>query len=190
MHRCKRHIRVNPVSMKMLLLCCVAAGAAGANTVVRLSFHDSVIVRDTAIRLGDLAVIAADSSAIVPELAATIVGEAAPPGYFLFVNTTELMTFRLRQNKKNVDFLKVDDKRIKVVTAAAPKKIGDYDAAIRAYLHDQSSWGNGRLDISIDNANESWNTYDAPLTVTVSGLRTETPGGMCGCSWRFCSMAA
>jgi flagella basal body P-ring formation protein FlgA len=155
----------------------VATTAAGAGTPVSLSFLDTVAINDTVIRLGDIAKISAASDSIARLFGAVTVGNAAPPGYCRFVNSGDLLSYRLAPAFKDVEFRADRQKRIKVRTVCIEKKVGEYVPLIQEYVRSRSAWKEGRVSVDVETPEMSWKCFDAPVTVTVQGLDNMYPKG-------------
>jgi len=135
-----------------------------------LSFKDSAIVNDTCITLGDIAsVVSDDKSVQLNNLMARIVGESAPAGYSRRISSNEIVTYVLKKGLYDCD-VKSLNKSIKVSTAFAEKKVGDYSELIYKYLNDSISWDPKDFKIEIRNESEKWKCFNKPLSVQINGL--------------------
>jgi flagella basal body P-ring formation protein FlgA len=148
-----------------------------AKPVAILSFIDSATVNDTAIYLHDIAAIATDSPDLRKQLSAAIAGPIAPPGYSRFINTSDLLLYRLQPAFKDIDFNITENKRIVVRTAGIVRKIGDYANVVETYLHEHIDWKQGEWSFVIENSEETWKSLDLPMVVSIekpAALKTAT----------------
>jgi flagella basal body P-ring formation protein FlgA len=137
---------------------------------VRLVFVDSAMVNDTLIRVGDIAAV----SGADPELAARVralpAGEAAPAGFSRFVNSEDLVVFRLRPQFKGVEFTAANQKRIKVLSDHQERTVGEYEELIRSYAAERLAWGDGEWVLTVSNPQSSWKSGRGPADVEIAGI--------------------
>jgi flagella basal body P-ring formation protein FlgA len=149
-----------------------------AKPVVVLRFVDSATVNDTTIYLRNIAAISTDSPEIKQQLSSAIVGDIAPPGYSRFINTADLLLYRLRPVYKDIDIKVADNKRIVVRTVGIVRKIGDYTNVVGNYLREHIDWKEGEWSFVIENSEESWKSLDFPMVVSIersSAAKMATP---------------
>jgi flagella basal body P-ring formation protein FlgA len=143
--------------------------ASAQNKRVTLHFADSVMVNDAQIRLGDIARIVTQDPALEAALKKFPVGEAAPAGFNRFVNSVDLVEFRLRSSFKDVQFSGAQ-KRVKVVSDFQERSVGEFEEQIRAYAANALGWKEGEWTLTINNATSSWKSGRGPVEVEVSGI--------------------
>jgi flagella basal body P-ring formation protein FlgA len=168
--------------IRLIALLDIAVTAAVAPTfgrqAVSLRFHDSVTVRDTVIRLGDIADISAESAGLRERLMLTIVGESAPAGFLRRVQTADLLMFRLKPMFKDIEFNGNSNMKVKVATHGILRRAGDFDSVVTDYLIRQSGWKSGQVSVAIQNGSKTFYTYEGPLEIGVEGLRSPLPRGL------------
>ena len=150
----------------------ISAGLLSADPVVTLSFFDKAMVNDTAIYLHDIADISTDSLSLKQRLSATIAGEIAPPGCSRFINTSDLLLYRLQPVYKNVYFKVAQNKRIMVKTVGVSRRVGSYLNILADYLRMHIGWQTGEWSFDIENSEDTWETLDLPVAVTVESPAT------------------
>lgn len=149
----------------MILL---TAGIIAAKPVARLSFVDSATVNDTAIYLRDIAVISTDLPELKQRLSTAIAGPIAPPGYSRFINSSDLLLYRLLPAFKDIDIKVNENKRIVVKTVGIDRKIGDYANVVDGYLRDHIDWKQDEWSFVIENSEESWKALDLPMVISIA----------------------
>jgi flagella basal body P-ring formation protein FlgA len=152
-------------------------GFAMGKSSATLSFHDSVIVNDSVIYLSDIAVISCESTALSKDLASMVAGEAAPPGYSRFINTGDLLMYRILPKFQNVDIRTDKKKRISVNTDFVEKRVGDYQDVIQDYIKQHVTWKEGEWKVELKNPETSWKCYNAPVDIKIEGLKSTCPRG-------------
>lgn len=154
-----------------------AIGTVIAKPVVTLSFADTATVNDTAIFLKDIASISTDLSEVKQRMSVLVVGEIAPPGYTRFINTADLLLYRLQPAFKGVDLKVAENKRIVVKTTGVVRKIDDYANILDGYLQEHLAWKPGNWSFIIENGGDTWKTLDLPMSISVSGAleKEKTP---------------
>jgi flagella basal body P-ring formation protein FlgA len=140
-------------------------GTAFAKPIAKLTFVDSATINDTAIYLRDIAVISSDSPDISKRLSETFAGESAPPGYSRFINTADLVLYRLQST--GIVLNVSENKRITVKTVGIVKKIGDYTDKINDYLSQHIDWKQGEWQVVIENSEETFKCLDLPMDVSI-----------------------
>ena len=166
----------NVLLRQLAAILALGCSVAGGQSVVTLTFRDSAVVRDTAIRLADIAGISGGRDS----LAGLWVAQSAPPGSTRYVSAADVVAYRLNQSSKDVTFRYVADKRIKVATIGIAKRLADCDSLLRVCLCRQTGWKGNQLSIVIENPDETWKQWDAPaepLKVSIEGLRSSWPRG-------------
>jgi flagella basal body P-ring formation protein FlgA len=156
----------------------IPCSPAFAHEAVSLTFHDSVTVPDTVIRLSDIAEMSGDLDSLKEILAGTVVGESAPPGYSRCIQAADLLLFRLKPLFKDIDFKCNNNIRVKVATLGILKRAGDFESNLMEYLSRESGWKIGQVTATIKNADESFHVYEGPLEVSVDGLHDPYPRGL------------
>lgn len=162
----------------IMILTFVSTGFISAGPVVTLNFFNNATVNDTAIYLHDIAEISTDSLDLKQRLSAMIAGEIAPPGYSRFINTADLLLYRLQPANKNVTFKVAQNKRISVKTVGVPRRIGDYLTLVEDYLRLHTGWKKGEWSFNIENSEDTWESLDLPVEVSVEQpvtVKTITP---------------
>lgn len=154
-----------------------AIGSSIAKPVAILNFADSATVNDTAIFLRDIASISTDSPEVRLRLSIFIVGDIAPAGYTRFINTADLLLYRLQPACKDIDLKVTENKRIVVKTVGIVRKIGDYSSIIFSYLREHLEWKDGEWSLSVENGEDTWKSFDLPMVVSVEGAsaKSKTP---------------
>jgi len=163
----------NHVLRAALLIAAAAVSAAFASNggkTVKLSFIDSVMVNDTVIRLGDIAVIDCGDAALASAFRAFAVGEAAPAGFSRFVNTEDLVSFNIRRSFKDVNVVAVDQKRVKVASDYRSVTVGEFEEAIRKHAAERLEWGAGEWSLTVANPESSTKIGKGGVSVEVSGI--------------------
>jgi flagella basal body P-ring formation protein FlgA len=151
--------------------------SAVANTTVMLHFKDSVTVNDTMIYLSDLASIYSDIPALSDRISAESAGPSAPPGHSRFVSTADLVTYRLKPLFKEVEFRSNNKIRVLVKTGYVEKKIFDYNDLIISELKKHIAWNDGDWALSIENSDESFKCFNAPVSIEIKGIQERFPRG-------------
>jgi len=163
----------------LFIINCMILSAIGiviAKPVVVLNFADSATVNDTAIFLRDIATISTDLPEVKQRMSVVMVGEIAPPGYARFINTADLLLYRLQPAFKDVDLKAAENKRIVVKTTGVIRKIDDYANIVDGYLREHLGWKPGDWRFIIENGGDTWKTLDLPMSVSVAGaLEREKP---------------
>jgi len=160
------------VSFALLFACTATA----QNKSVTLHFSDSVLVNSTQIRLGDIAKIVTSDPALEARLSKTAVGEAAPAGFNRFVNSADLIEFRLRPAFKNVQFTAAQ-KRVKVVSDFQERSVGEFEEQIRSYAASVLGWKEGEWTLTVNNPKSSWKSGRGAVEVEVSGISNKFAKG-------------
>ncbi|MFW6244816.1 MAG: flagellar basal body P-ring formation chaperone FlgA [Fibrobacterota bacterium] len=137
---------------------------------VTIHFRDSVMVSDTLIRIEDLGRVQCSDSGLAARVGRTSAGESAPPGYSRFVNTSDLLLFRLKPLFKNVTFSAAEQKRIKVSSDFVKRTVGDFEKQIMTYVVENLGWKEGEWDLSINNSESSWKSFRGAVQVQLKGL--------------------
>lgn len=158
------------ISMMILF----SGGATVAKPVVILKFFDSVTVNDTAIYVRDIAVVSTDSPELEQRVLASIAGEIAPPGYSRFINTADLLLFRLQPVFRDYDFKSLNNKRIMVKTEGVVRKVGNYTGAVERYLNEKIGWKKGEWSVVIENSEDTWKSLNLPEDVSIDGFAAAT----------------
>jgi flagella basal body P-ring formation protein FlgA len=162
----------------LLTVIVCAYADAGYDGSVRVTFKDSASVNDTVIRLRDIGIVQCQDPAVdVKTIEDLIVGEAAPAGYYRLVNSDEAICYAIRPHFKTVKPSPGQKKSVKVATVSSEKKVGDYEAMIQSYLHEEIQWHKDDYTVVIRNNNQKIKVLDKPLTATVTGLATHYPKG-------------
>lgn len=154
-----------------------AVVSVNGKPVVVINFYDTATINDTDINLNDISTVSADSDAIAREVALFSVGAGAPAGYSRFVETKDLLMYRLKPSFKDVDIKVVRDKRVLVKTAYIEKKIQDFKKEINDYARQQLQWKAGQWKFSVNNPEASWKCLNAPFSVKVLGLESPAAKG-------------
>ncbi|MDR3013432.1 MAG: flagellar basal body P-ring formation chaperone FlgA [Chitinispirillales bacterium] len=141
-----------------------------SSRAVTLNFVDSVMINDTLIRLGDIARVISDDAALANRLRAFPVGEAAPAGFNRFVNTEDLMMFRIQPQFRDIRFVSGNSRRIKVLSDHQERTVSEYEELIRSYVAGRLGWAAGEWELSINNLRNTWKTGRGQLDVEVAGL--------------------
>jgi len=157
----------------VLLFACTAFAQ---NKRVTLHFADSVMVNSAQIRLGDIARIVTSDPALEAALSKTDVGEAAPAGFNRFVNSTDLVEFRLRPAFKDVQFSAVQ-KRVKVTSDFQERSVGEFEEQIRAYAAGALGWKEGEWTLTVNNPKSSWKSSRGSVDIEVSGISNKFAKG-------------
>ena len=148
-----------------------ASLALNEKKTVTLSFIDSAMVNDTAIRLSDIAKIDCGDAALASAFRSFNVGEAAPAGYSRFVNSEDLVAFNIRRQFKDVNVIAANQKRVKVISDYRTITVGEFEDAIRAYVAERLEWGTGEWSLTIANPESSAKIgKGGNLSVEVSGI--------------------
>ena len=151
---------------------------APAQSRFSVSFHDSCVVNDTVIRVGDIAHVEGTApESLIDEIKRMPVGESAPPGYSRFVNSTDALSYAHGMAVKTLLIDNSKCKRILVKTDYQEKSVGDFEDAVRDYLYDKIGWQGGTYSISILNKNEKWKCLPQPFTIKIDGLSSKYPKG-------------
>jgi flagella basal body P-ring formation protein FlgA len=152
--------------------------ALPSHAAISLSFLDSCVVNDTAIKLGDVARINADcSDSLLNQINQMPVGESAPAGYSRYVNSNDMLLFAMRVRFPKLTLTASPNKRILVKTAYQEKTIGEYSDYIVKYLLEKIGWPEGTCTILINNRDEKWKCLPRPIAVKVEGLASKFPRG-------------
>ena len=162
------------------LLVIVMASAVSAvfpGPTVTLHFKDSAQVNDTLVYVRDIASVSATGGVDVNDLLNTAAGKSAPPGYFRFIGTAEVVQYRLRTRFPHLVFASDGTGRIPVRTSCVVKKIGDYDDDIASILRERLAWKGSEWTLCIENPEASWKCFNAPLEISVDGLQGDRPKG-------------
>lgn len=165
--------------LKKLQVIVMIFGGAGtfAGEAVTISFHDSSTVKDTQIFIKDIADVSTTSKTLRCLVEQTAVGEAAPPGYSRFLNTEDLIRYRLQPNFKEKTFSAKGSIRVTVRTEGVEKKAGDYRNQIQKLLEPFVSWKSDEWTVALENPEASWKCLNAPFEISISGLTTGRPKG-------------
>jgi flagella basal body P-ring formation protein FlgA len=157
-----------------LALLFVSAASASpmpsAKKTVRLSFADSVMVNDTLIRIGDIAKVTSDDAALAASVRAIAVGEAAPAGFSRFVNSADLVLYRVKPQVKDAEVISENQKRVKITSDCVDKTVGDFEDAIRAYAAERLEWEDGEWSLTVANAQSAWKMGKGAVETEFSGL--------------------
>jgi flagella basal body P-ring formation protein FlgA len=147
----------------------VSVASAGQKTV-SLHFADSVMVNDTLILIGDIAKVKSDDAALAAQVRAMVVGEAAPAGFSRFINSADLIVYRVKPQVKNTEVVSENQKRVKITSDYQEKKVGDFEEAIRAYIAENLGWKAGEWSLEITNLSSSWKMGRGAAETEFSGL--------------------
>ena len=161
---------ISAIIIAILLLSIMAPASASPRRTVTIHFVDSAMVNDTVIRIGDIARVESQDAVLAGQVRAFAAGEAAPAGFSRFVNTEDLMTFRVSPQFKDVQFTSGNHKRIKVLSDYQSRTVGQYEEKIRAYAAERLSWNEGEWTLVINNLQTSWKSGRGAVDVEVSGL--------------------
>ncbi|MBD3317022.1 MAG: flagellar basal body P-ring formation protein FlgA [Chitinivibrionales bacterium] len=142
-----------------------------------ITFSDSSLVNDTAIRLGDIAQLHGDDGALTRELEARIIGQAAPPGFARYVGHYEAVRYAVTSRFPTVELPEPTTGRTRVVTDYRTAGIDDYRDRILDYLATTIEWVPQDYTVDIENADETWRCHNHPFTVRVEGLTDPRPRG-------------
>ena len=168
----------NPQNAIFGCLTALVVTALPSHAAISLSFLDSCVVNDTAIKLGDVARINADcSDSLLNQINQMPVGESAPAGYSRYVNSNDMLLFAMRVRFPKLTPIVSPNKRILVTTAYQEKTIGEYGDCIVNYLMEKIGWPEGACTILINNKDEKWKCLPQPIAVKVEGLASKFPRG-------------
>lgn len=161
----------------VFLLSAIVSVFSSPNSVVSLHFRDSVMVRDTLIKVNDIAAVSSENSNLSEMVRASVAGSSAPAGYSRFLNADDLVMYRLKSQYQDVVFEISGNHRVKVSTDFVEKKIGDYLGEINEYLTSVISWPQGHWNVEIENPETSWKCLNSPVRVKAEGLQNGYPKG-------------
>ena len=142
-----------------------------------LFFKDTVLINDSIMTLSDLATVSSQNSELLMALKKASAGQTAPPGYSRFVNSRDLVLYRLQAAFPDVDFSFTGADRILVRTDFSELRVGDYSREIHDYLESVIKWGKDTWKLTIENPGESWKCLKAPVIVTPGGAEQGYPKG-------------
>jgi flagella basal body P-ring formation protein FlgA len=128
------------------------------------------MVNDTVIRLGDIARVESQDAALAARLRALTVGEAAPAGFNRFVNTEDLITFRIQPQFRDLQFTTGHHKRVKVISDYQDRNIAEFEEQIRSYAASRLGWETGDWTFVINNLQTSWKSGRGAVQAEVTGL--------------------
>lgn len=149
-----------------------------ADPKVEIEFFDSATVSDTAIYLGDVADIITEDNLLKHNLSKKMLMKSAPPGHSLAVSAERVVSFHLRNELKN-RLLKINNKkRICVRTAGIKKSIQDYNDLIIKYIGNSVAWDPDEWSVEIDHMDDTWESFNAPITANVQGISHKRPRGV------------
>jgi flagella basal body P-ring formation protein FlgA len=145
----------------------------------RLSFefHDSIIVKDTAIYLADIAALQGDSAELLTKLSGIKVGDAAPPGFSRFVNIDDFMRFHVIPKIQPIDYTANNKHRISVKTDFIERKVVEFQDSIQNYIKQHVTWNDGSWRVEIKNPEMTLRCFNAPFAAEVRGLKSTNPRG-------------
>jgi flagella basal body P-ring formation protein FlgA len=147
----------------------LAASASSQNTVT-LHFVDSVMVNDSLIRVGDIARVESADAALASRVRAMSAGEAAPAGFSRFINSEDLVMFRVRPQFRGVNIVTANNKRIKVISDYQEMTVGQFEGAIRSYVESRLGWDKSEWELTINNPQASWKIGRGAVSAEVSGI--------------------
>jgi flagella basal body P-ring formation protein FlgA len=148
-----------------------------ADADITLMFHDSSIVNDTVIRVGDVA----DFSGVLSKekeqrLRKIPIGEAAPAGYSRFISSYDIVR-RILREKIFGNVANYDNKRLTVKTACIEKCVGDFENNIVAYIKKIAAWNQDDYTIAVVNRSENIKILNRPFTFDIEGFSEKYPRG-------------
>lgn len=155
---------------RAVLLCLFTAAGYSLGQDVTIYFSDSVMVSDTLIRIEDLGRVECSDSQLAAEVGRTSAGESAPPGYSRFVNTNDLLLFRLKPLFKSVTFNAAEQKRIKVRSDYVERTVGEFEKQIATYVAKNLGWKEGEWNLTVNNPESSWKSFRGDVQVQLKGL--------------------
>lgn len=161
----------------IFLLSSVFVTSEGAESPVSISFLDSVTVNDTAIYMRDIALITSPDSRLNDRIGMTITGESAPPGHSRFIVTSDLMMYRIKVLFKDIEFQINKSGRILVITACVERKIKEFREEILKQLQTMIAWKPHEWTLQIENEENSFTCFDAPLSVEIGRIANSAPHG-------------
>ncbi|MFP4164777.1 MAG: flagellar basal body P-ring formation chaperone FlgA [Chitinispirillaceae bacterium] len=147
----------------------VAVNATSAQEVT-LDFKNSVMVSDTMIKTGDLAAVRCEDPELAARVENTSAGESAPPGYSRYVNTDDLVLYRLEPAFENVEFTAGGHKRINVKSDYIERTVDDFRQQITAYVAENLGWEDGEWKLSINNPQSSWKSFRGTARTQLKGM--------------------
>jgi flagella basal body P-ring formation protein FlgA len=153
-----------------LVLAASPSLAYSSQRSVTLHFTDSVMVNDSLIRVGDIARVESADAALAGRVREFSAGEAAPPGFSRFVNSEDLMMFRVRPQFRDVNFVVAASKRVKVISDHQDRSVAEFEANIRQYVAERLQWGDGEWELTINNLQSTWKSGRGPVSAEVSGI--------------------
>jgi flagella basal body P-ring formation protein FlgA len=151
--------------------------ASAAATIVMLHFQDSATISDTAIYLRDIARVSSDIPALTDRILSESAGASAPPGHSRFISTADIVSYRLNPDFKDVEFKANNKVRVLVKTGFVTKKISEYNDLIIWELKKHIGWNDGDWTVAIENSDESFNCFNAPVSIAIQGLQDRFPRG-------------
>ena len=137
---------------------------------VTLHFVDSAMVNDTLIRIRDIAKVECLDAVLAEQIRVLSAGEAAPPGFSRFINSDDLVTFRVRPQFKGVNFVIAASKRVKIASDYRERSVAEFEEKIRSYAAGRLQWGEGEWALTIANPQYSWKIGRGPVDVEVGGI--------------------
>ncbi len=151
---------------------------AGAGKVeVSIHFHDSITVNDTIITVGQLGQISSSDEQLAHKIARFSAAQSAPPGYSRFLNTDELILFRLQPHFGNVAFSAAGQKRVKVHSDYVEKSVEAFKEQIIQFFSQNTDWKDDEWDLTINNMQRSWKMFRGETEVSFSELPSPYPRG-------------
>jgi flagella basal body P-ring formation protein FlgA len=170
--------------IKYILYCFIAITmgfplytSAASNTIVMIHFLDSVIINDTAFYLRDIASVSSNIQELTDRILAESAGESAPPGHSRFLSTSDLISYRLNPVFKDVEFRSNNKVRVLVKTGFVQKTINEYNDLIMGELKKYIEWKDGDWALTIENSDESFKCFNAPVSIEIKGLQDHFPRG-------------
>jgi flagella basal body P-ring formation protein FlgA len=150
---------------------------SAAENSVSISFLDSVTVNDTAVYMRDIALITSPDSRLNDRIGMTIAGESAPPGHSRFIKTNDLMMYRIKVLFKDIEFKTNKSGRILVTTAYVERKLKEFREEILEQLQTMISWKPDEWNLQIENEENTFKCFDAPLSIEFGKIANAAPRG-------------
>lgn len=160
-----------------LHLCASVSTESDKPGIVSLFFYDTVLINDTMISLGNIANIKTPDDSLKTKLQLFIAGNAAPAGYSRYLNTDDLILYRLKSEFDNVQFIRSGPDRILVRTDFVEKRVGDFHVLIQDYFEKNVLWAEKSWQLSLLEPQRSWKCLSDSILVEVNGLENGYPKG-------------
>ena len=155
----------------------LTGAAVAARYPVALTFHEEILVRDTLFTVGDLADVDGANRTLVEAVRSTVAGESAPPGYNRFLSVKDFILQRLGNRFPEADFSLHGASRPVIRTDYRTVTVGSLTAEIRSFIDSTIGWKPGEWQMEIANPDDSCKCFDAPVSVSFSGMRDQYPKG-------------